>query len=436
MKSVESNFEGLAWSERLLGLEPRWTLEPDTGPIKQTIQALRPSRAVEVTFLAQGALNKTYDIKIDDEMLIMRVSLPVDPYHKAMSEVSTMDWISRTTKIPVPKVISYQTSRDNQIGLEWILMTKLPGKPLGDVWKSLSFLAKEKLVRELAVQSAFLFRNQTRGIGNIYTPSSDLALNDEIFEKEGSYEAPPYIGRIVSMHFFWGSHVLQDINRGSFRSSNDWIISRLSLNENDCHLTLDKLPASDRDSEDEDEAEDATRTLQIIEDLKSLIPLIFPPDCDPSEPSMIFHDDLSRHNILVSDSGDVTGILDWECVSALPLWRACDYPAFLEGTPRRLEPDITRYCAEGNGEPSDLYWEHLEQYENTLLRDIFIDEMRILEPRWVDIFDKNQYRRDFETAVQNCDNPFIARYIRAWIDDINAKVENLRSLRNRIYEDC
>lgn len=45
---------------------------------------------------------------------------------------------------------------------------------------------------------------------------------------------------------------------------------------------------------------------------------------------------------------------------ALPLWNACDYPAFLKGRPRRIKPDLGRYKLEANGEPSDLDWEREE----------------------------------------------------------------------------
>ena len=85
--------------------------------------------------------------------------------------------------------------------------------------------------------------------------------------------------------------------------------------------------------------EDATRTLQIIDNLKSLLPLVFPTNNDDPEPSLVFHHDLSKHNILVDGNGELTGFLDWECVSALPLWKTCSYPLFLDEKPRRSEPD-------------------------------------------------------------------------------------------------
>ncbi|KAE8359635.1 phosphotransferase enzyme family-domain-containing protein [Aspergillus caelatus] len=311
MKSLELQPPGLAW----------WTVEPDSQVIEHTIQCLVPSSTIQVTFLAESALNKIYDVKIDNEVFVMRVSLPVGPYYKTMSEVSTVDWIYHTTKIPVPRVITYQSSRDNPIGFEWITMTKMPGRPLKELWRSLSFSAKASLVGEFAAYSSCLFGKQFQGIRNLYEKAS--ILHDS--GKEHMPARLPDVDRIVSMHFFWGSHILQDVHRGQFTSKKD------------CESTLDNLPSSDLESDDEDDeddADDAIRTSEIIGKLKTLLPSIFSPNGDNPEPSVLVHDDLSSRNILVHDNGELAAILDWECVPALPLWKACYYPAFLKGPPR------------------------------------------------------------------------------------------------------
>ena len=135
----------------------------------------------------------------------------------------------------------------------------------------------------------------------------------------------------LCIFFCWGggSHILQDVHRGPFASSSEWITSRLSLSEKDCQSTLDNLPSNDLESDVEDDADDATRTLEIIGKLKTLLPSVFPPNGDNPEPSVLVHDDLSSRNILIHDNGELAAILDWECVSALPLWNACYYPTFL-----------------------------------------------------------------------------------------------------------
>ncbi|GFF46273.1 aminoglycoside phosphotransferase [Aspergillus udagawae] len=74
-----SQLHGLAWVQETFGLEPRWAVEPGIEAITQTIESLRPSGTVEVAFLAQGTFNKVYNVRIDGKVLIMRISLPVDP---------------------------------------------------------------------------------------------------------------------------------------------------------------------------------------------------------------------------------------------------------------------------------------------------------------------------------------------------------------------
>ena len=184
------------------------------------------------------------------------------------------------------------------------------------------------------------------------------------------------------------------------------------------------------DSDDKDALDDAERTLQIIKRLLPLVGQIFPSGQLGEEPSVLFHDDLSKHNILVDDSGALAGLVDWECVSALPLWKACYYPSFMEGPTRDKKPNGTRSQRGADGQPSDLYCEHLMEFELAILRCVFLDEMARLELRWVEIFDFSSLQRDLDTAVQNCDKEFLARQINGWIDDVAAKGSNACSLRH------
>ena len=144
----------------------------------------------------------------------------------------------------------------------------------------------------LAAYSSCLFKNHLRGIGNIYPDSLILPHS-------------PIVQRICSGRFFVGDHILQNLPRGPFCSSKDWIFSYLSFIEHDCNST---------------DGEDAKTTLQLIGRLKSHVSKFFPQDL---EPSMLFHGD---------DNGILTGVVDWECASALPLWKACDFPSFLNST--------------------------------------------------------------------------------------------------------
>lgn len=206
------------------------------------------------------------------------------------------------------------------------------------------------------------------------------------------------------MQFFWGNHISQNVSRGPFQSSQDWILARLSFSKTDAEKVL-------QHSRDESEREDAENTLRIVRRLHNHLPEFFPTKV--TERTMLFHDDLSQRNILVDKNGGLTAVVDWECVSALPLWKACQYPVILEERDRDEQPIRDAYRREDNGEVNELFWEHLLEYELTRLRTFFLEKMSKLECGWIDVFRSSQKQRDFELAVQNCDNLFCLRTINA-----------------------
>jgi hypothetical protein len=97
------------------------------------------------------------------------VSLPVDPTFKTWSEASTIAFLRAKTTIPVPKVIVHCSSRENEIGFEWMLMERAAdAHPLREVWRSLPWVAKTKLVEDVADILGHLFSVRADAIGSIY----------------------------------------------------------------------------------------------------------------------------------------------------------------------------------------------------------------------------------------------------------------------------
>ncbi|KAK9235074.1 phosphotransferase enzyme family-domain-containing protein [Lipomyces kononenkoae] len=509
-KTQSSAFSGLEWVHDLWGSEPRWTVDLDEEAIKQTVQsALELPGACTIEFLAQGAFNRLYIIRSTEKDIVARVTLPVDPAWKTLSEVATLKWVRENTSLPVPEVLAYKADRSSVIGFEWIFMSKMPGKPLADVWRDVSFSAKENLVRQLALFCSDTFQKQMRGIGNLFpdstmpastsphgdgtvetterekfrkplltslgqstseiqesdTASEDLDTRDpvgkistseEIRETKDNlcskeivketFHAKTATGtqdpslvcvqRIVSAAFIWDDRIHQDVSRGPFSSSKDWLSARLALAESDYFKRLSRVQKRANNNEDseqeEDDPEELKNIIYIISTLRSRLDEFFPTkDLEP-EPSMIYHDDMSRHNILVNEDGILTAVVDWECVSALPLWIACQFPPILQGKPLEKEPIKSKYQHDENGEVVELYWEHLENYELTQLRHLFLEEMQRLQPTWVEIFKSSQRQRDFDLAVTNCDDSFLIRRIRNWLQDMDSGVENFQGLEERI----
>ncbi|KUJ07009.1 kinase-like protein [Mollisia scopiformis] len=437
--------DGLEWIMETFGLEPRWTRDPDTAKIEQLARKhlhIAPNSPCTIKFHARGAFNKLYKIETETRNALMRVTLPVDPHNKTNSEVATIDFVREFTDMLVPQIFAFDDSNEIELGFEWILMELLPGGTLRSKWRKMSGDRKRDLVKQVVKYQAQLFRHRFEAVGNIFfdfeaQSTLDIVTSTPPVIKEPRENPLPTIGQLVSMIFFWGNHINQNVPRGPFTNSEDWIRARLTLILTDQETILST-------STDEDEIEDAQSAKDIAKRLLKMLPKIFPPDTPP-ETTILFHDDLSMQNILVDDNEKITGVIDWECVSALPLWRACQLPQFLEGRERNEEPKREQYALddgkeedEGEKEPLDnesmnsLYWEHLMEYELTQLRLLFREEMRIVAPEWIQEMQSGAEKADFEDAVRNCDNGWRSSTVVAWLD-AREKGEKW-SLRKKMFE--
>ncbi|KAL2196805.1 hypothetical protein P885DRAFT_37032 [Corynascus similis CBS 632.67] len=283
------------------------------------------------------------------------------------------------------------------------------------------------------------FRAQLRGIGNLFLDDTEESTSTTFSQKSrpvpgssvqdrGSFR----VQRIVSSEFIWDSHFHAEVSRGPFKSSKDWLLARLSLAEMDCRKHEKDEGDGDDEDEDEDDLEELEHIMDIISRLRRHPDDFFPPPGSEPERTMIFHDDLSRQNILVNEDGNLTAVVDWECISTLPLWIACQIPPLLQGTPRNEEPVKTKYQHDEDGNVVELFWEHLDDYELTQLRRVFLEEMERLQPEWVEIFESSQRQRDFDLAVSSCSDSFLIRRIRNWLDDMEKGVEDFQGLEERI----
>ncbi|KAL9618894.1 MAG: hypothetical protein Q9160_006419 [Pyrenula sp. 1 TL-2023] len=441
--------DGLEWRDETFGPEPAWTKEPNAESLEAVVRPcldVSPSQFCRIRFLAQGCFNKLYTVDLDGVRAILRVALPVDPYHKTISEVATIDFVDRNTDIPVPKVFAFDASHQNDIGFEWILMQRMPGQPLRKAWRKLSLQAKENLIKQLAYYQSQLFSHKFEKIGNLFKTQSQSEeskerlvsfTSTELALKRAEDTATPkfHLGRIVSNVFFWGDHVMQSVPRGPFKTSHEWLRARLQLVLADQERIL-------KNSNDANESEEAKETNNLVRRLLGMLPHILP--SNRQELTVLFHDDLSMQNILVDDSGSLTAIIDWECVSALPLWRACQYPAFLEGRRRNEKPKREFYAAADPEEEEEakaqgldnealnpLYWEHVLEFERIHLRQVFLSAMERFAPMWVEHHRTAALKADFEFAVCNADNEFCTSHIRAWLDSYFDGGGQAWSLRDR-----
>lgn len=427
MEMSQGSQDGLAWEETFFSLIPRWTREPSIDAIERTCRQklnIRTEDTCTVSFYASGAFNKLYLVTYGDHSALMRVSLPVYPHAKTRSEAATLQWVRDNTKVPVPQVLAFEDSNDNEIGFEWILMDLMPGYPAHRRWRTMSMKQKEDFIIKVAEFQAELFclgrpESAFSGIGTLH-----LETKSQGSEAHSTSMIP---GELVSHSFFMGDHLHYDVPRGPFDSSYDWLSSELKI------IILEKETIIEK-TEDEDDKEDAEEILTSARKLLALLPTIFPPTQSGTERTVICHDDLNLWNILVDSQGSITAVVDWECVSALPIWIATRMPRFLIDQSREEEPERDIYMNEtakeaaeqqekskdpnylDNEGKNDLYWIHRMEWEVTQLRKIYSTKLRELWPEWP--LEESHLKVDFHEAVEQCAAGVFLKRVDRWVDSI------------------
>ena len=67
---------------------------------------------------------------------------------------------------------------------------------------------------------------------------------------------------------------------------------------------------------------------------------------------------------------------------------------------------------------TDLYWEHLLEFELTQLSKVFQGEMEKRSPEWATLATKSTLKDNFERAVEECDNGWRNKCVKRWVDSL------------------
>ncbi len=444
---------GLKWElNKYYEAEPTWTHDPNVKIIvKLARKHLHFSQDDKCTadYFMQGAFNRVYLVRCprggnDERSFIFRVSLPVDPGFKVGSDVATMTFMREHTNAPVPLVLAFDPSHENELGFAWTIMEMMPGQPLCHRYRDMTRKQKEDLAKRVADIVAQMFRHKFHGIGNLYqaadaspqptdrnitgqTPHlvrnarADVA-GDALSPSSDRASKKPQstryrIGRIVQMSFLWHNRVHYDICRGPFACSQDWLAARLAF------VIADSIAIQKNPVLGQQQKVLASTYALTARRLQKQLPNFFPTkDSYPSqvtpEITTLHHYDMSGYNVLVDGEGKLTALLDWDGVSAVPLWKACQMPEFL----------VSRYIDEmGDDSPKRMDKEYrvsqtakdrAVSLEKAQLRDLFLTEMKKLEPRWVEVYKDSGRLADFEAAVQLCDSRSNTNTVGEWLRDI------------------
>ena len=137
--------------------------------------------------LAEGGFNRAFEITVDGIPVIAKLpySSTYPKHFTVASEVATINLV-RSYGVPAPKILGYSATSNNAVGSEYIIMEKVNGRDLGDVWYKLSEKERLKVLSQVGKLESVLFSIPLPAYGSIYhkpdlevpTKSVDVAVGD------------------------------------------------------------------------------------------------------------------------------------------------------------------------------------------------------------------------------------------------------------------
>ena len=223
---------------------PAWAATPNVVAIEALSRQHLGADNLSVKYLAGGAFNKVYLITVpsdnilDPKSYIFRVTLPVEPFYKTASEVATLRLLRKYTSLPVPGVFAYDCTTKNELGFEWIIMERIPGVCLRELWPGLSLESKGIIVERLG-QFTKELREKCRfnAIGSLYqrTELSEGDLEVTVATDYNNF----VIGPIVNSFMFAGKRKpLIRRDRGPYRSDRVYLLALMKVELEDKKLLL------------------------------------------------------------------------------------------------------------------------------------------------------------------------------------------------------
>lgn len=413
--SLETQRKVMKWShERGYFLpDPNWLKEPSIDGIKETVWPFlerlgcKHDEDVSIEFLAEGGFNRVYTILTTAGHYVFRVALPVHPYYKVESEVATAELVRHFTSIPVPTIYAYDSSTQNGLGLEWILMDQITsGEGLHCSWEAMEYDTKVRLAETAADWSAQLASITSNKIGSIYMRHTDNEI--EFF-----------VGRCVSALFTQENRSLYDISRGPFESLQDYYsallaIAKLDVEEVTLAYKSESFRFEEKDSRfkgtfldqsvffflddpydkpDEELLKDRMEELELLATGISSLQAALLELCAKAESpremvTMLSHGDLNQWNIFVDEDGNPVAVLDWENIKLAPLLFLSRPPVFMDSAEDHHEPEHKDVESLESIDPEqraqyvkdneEWYAEHLNDYQCTKLRQIYQERLKSL----------------------------------------------------------
>lgn len=237
------------------------------------------NKKIEWFEMGEGGLNNLIifiQCENDSRRYVLKIGGTVWTKTKTESEVSSIELVHQHTNIPLPTILSFSSNENNEFGLEWIIMTRLEGKPLrsssktNDIWPRLNIDEQKNIIDELVKYVDELHHR---------IPQSDQIGNYQLNGKIG----PDSDGM------------------GPWKNYLDYYRDRLNRQLHTLRVESIFDPVRN----------------DVLKSIESFQKLTLPDMKDV--PNVFTHNDLGVQNLIVNEKNELRGIIDWEWSGSYPV---------------------------------------------------------------------------------------------------------------------
>ncbi|PYI29519.1 hypothetical protein BP00DRAFT_400622 [Aspergillus indologenus CBS 114.80] len=285
--------------------------------------------------LAEGGFNRSFLITMRDKFqFVARIPYPVTQPKRLViaSEVATMDFL-RSHGMPVPKVYGYSANADNPAQTEYIFMELIRGQNLGDIWFDLSEEKRTKLIANLVQVESRLFAPRFPASGSLYY-CSDLPGSTKVIipSSSPSNEGRFCIGPDTSLGLWYGRRLHLPVERGPYQDC--LAVLNAGARKEIAYLSrfgqpLQPFKRLRRESYNY-QPQSHLDHIATLEQYLQIAPSLIPRDKPALHRPVLRHPDLQPNNIFVSDDMEISGLIDWQHSTILPLFLRCGIPNSLQ----------------------------------------------------------------------------------------------------------
>jgi hypothetical protein len=279
--------------------EDSWYME--TPPLNLNYDALKHvathflpgshGACIDISTLQRGTFHEIRVLHFEDGWTcIGRFTREAEPLAKVESELATLEHVRKHTTIPVPKVYLTNHSDNNCVGAPFVLMERMHGVPLGDIWEDLSLDHKLDAIKQLA------------GIHG--------QLASQKFDTIGSIRPDGSVGPFLDQVQWW-----QPLSELPFGNTSDYINSYLKEDNPDRRASARALYPAIKEKLSEHLERNAGNPTLIA-------------------PYRLIHPDLNFRNLLVTQEEgmppEICGVIDWDWSCTGHLYFLCEYPLSIQ----------------------------------------------------------------------------------------------------------